>query len=70
MPAAVPHTSTLALTNATLPYVLKLAQQGVTAAVRSDDAIRQGVNTYKGAVTYPAVAESQGKKAKDVMELL
>jgi alanine dehydrogenase len=70
MPAAVPHTSTLALTNATLPYVLKLAQKGVTAAVRSDDAIRQGVNTYKGAVTYPAVAESQGKKAKDVLELL
>jgi len=70
MPAAVPHTSTLALTNATLPYVLKLAQQGVTAAVRSDDAIRQGVNTYKGAVTYPAVAESQGQKAKDVLELL
>ncbi|MDP9263499.1 MAG: alanine dehydrogenase, partial [Acidobacteriota bacterium] len=70
MPAAVPHTSTLALTNATLPYVLKLAQQGVTAAVRADDAIRQGINTYKGAVTYPAVAESQGKKAKDVLELL
>jgi hypothetical protein len=70
MPGGVPRTSTLALTNATLPYVLKLAQQGVTAAVRSDDAIRQGINTYKGAVTYPAVAESQGQKAKDVLELL
>ena len=47
-----------------------MAGRGVTAAVRSDDAIRQGINTYKGAVTYPAVAESQGKKAKDVLELL
>ena len=43
---------------------------GHSPHVRSDDAVRQGVNTYKGAVTYPAVAESQGKKAKDVLELL
>ena len=70
MPAAVPHTSTLALTNATFPYVLKLAQKGPTAAIRDDAAIREGVNTYKGSVTYPAVAESQGRKAKNVLELL
>jgi len=70
MPAAVPHTSTLALTNATLPYVMKLAQKGVEGAVKSDDGIREGVNTYRGHVTYPAVAQSQGREVKDVSELL
>ncbi|MGH9668533.1 MAG: alanine dehydrogenase [Terriglobales bacterium] len=70
MPAAVPHTSTLALTNATFPYVLKLAQKGATVAIRDDAAIREGVNTYKGCVTYAAVAESQGKKSRNVLDLL
>ena len=70
MPGAVPHTSTLALTNATFPYVLKLAQKGAEAAIKSDAAIRDGVNTYKGHVTYRAVADSQGRKYKDVTELL
>lgn len=70
MPAAVPHTSTLALTNATFPYVMKLARMGVNAAIKSDSAIREGVNTYKGSVTYPAVAQSQGKKSKSVSELI
>src|SRR5579864_4431941 len=59
MPAAVPHTSTLALTNATLPYVMKLAQMGVTKAIQVENAIREGVNTFQGHVTYPAVAQSQ-----------
>jgi alanine dehydrogenase len=70
MPAAVPHTSTLALTNATFPYVLKLAQMGPAAAMKSDTGIREGVNTFKGYVTYPAVAESQHRAAKDVASLL
>jgi alanine dehydrogenase len=70
MPAAVPHTSTLALTNATFPYVIKLAQMGVSKAVKVDDAVREGVNTYKGNVTYSAVAESQHRAAKNVLELL
>jgi alanine dehydrogenase len=70
MPAAVPHTSTLALTNATFPYVMKLAQMGPAKAIKADEAIREGVNTFKGHVTYPAVAESQNRPAKDVVALL
>jgi alanine dehydrogenase len=70
MPAAVPHTSTLALTNATFPYVIKLAQHGAIGAIKSNSGLREGVNTYQGNVTYAAVAESQGKRSKDVMELV
>src|SRR5215469_16203874 len=70
MPAAVPNTSTLALTNATFPYVMKLAQLGPGKAIRDDNGIREGVNTYRGHVTYPAVADSQGKSAKAVASLL
>ncbi len=70
MPAAVPHTSTLALTNATFPYVLKLAQQGVTSAVKSDAGMREGVNTFRGHVTYAAVAQSQSRAFKNISELL
>ena len=70
MPAAVPNTSTLALTNATFPYVLKLANKGADAAIREDAGIEEGVNTYAGTLTYKAVAESQGKEWKPVAELL
>jgi alanine dehydrogenase len=70
MPAAVPHTSTLALTNATFPYVMKLAQMGPANAIKADEGIREGVNTFKGHVTYAAVAESQKRVAKDVTALL
>ena len=70
MPAAVPHTSTLALTNATFPYVMKLAQLGAERAIRDDAAIREGVNTYRGQVTYAAVAQSQGKPSTAVANLL
>src|SRR5215831_2893926 len=70
MPAAVPHTSTLALTNATFPYVMKLAQMGPAKAIKADDGIREGVNTFKGHVTYAAVAQSQNRAAKDVAALL
>ncbi|HEY3848159.1 MAG TPA: alanine dehydrogenase, partial [Acetobacteraceae bacterium] len=52
MPAAVPNTSTLALTNATFPYVLKLANLGAEAALKSDPGFAEGLNTYKGKLTY------------------
>jgi alanine dehydrogenase len=61
MPAAVPHTSTFGLTNATVPYLLTLANQGLAKACENSPAIREGVNTHAGSITYPAVAESQGK---------
>jgi alanine dehydrogenase len=70
MPAAVPNTSTLALTNATFPYVLRLARDGAKAAILSDDGIREGVNTYDGRLTYNAVAQSQGKPWRAVREIL
>lgn len=58
MPGAVPRTSTYALSNATLPYALKLAKDGLEAAVRSDPGLALGVNTYQGHLTYPAVADA------------
>jgi alanine dehydrogenase len=60
MPGAVPITSTYALTNATLPYVLALADQGPREAVAHDPGLRLGVNVAGGAVTHPAVAEGVG----------
>jgi alanine dehydrogenase len=70
MPAAVPHTSTLALTNATFPYVMKLAQMGPSKAIQSDDGIREGVNTWNGHVTYAAVAESQKRQVTRLSDLV
>src|SRR5947208_8340835 len=70
MPGAVPHTSTLALTNATFPYVMKLASMGAKSAIKSDEGIRQGVNTYDGHVTYKAVAESQKRPSVNVADLI
>jgi len=60
MPGAVPITSTYALTNATLPYVLALADEGPRPAVAHDPGLRLGVNVAGGAVTHPAVAEGVG----------
>jgi alanine dehydrogenase len=59
MPGAVPRTSTFALTNATLPYALKLANLGFLDAIRSDAGLKAGVNTYAGHCTYEAVAHAQ-----------
>jgi alanine dehydrogenase len=70
MPAAVPHTSTFALTNATFPYLLQLANKGLERACEENLAIREGVNTYLGSVTYPAVAESQGKAWKELSAVM
>ena len=58
MPGAVPCTSTYALSNATLPYIVKLTEMGAEAAIRADPALALGVNTYKGQITYPGVAEA------------
>ena len=70
MPAAVPNTSTLALTNATFPYLQEIATKGFEKACRERAAIREGINTYQGKVTYPAVAESQGREWTAVDALL
>jgi alanine dehydrogenase len=61
MPALVPRTSTFALTNATLPYALALADRGVVAAVREDPALARGVNVWRGKVVHAGVAESIGE---------
>jgi alanine dehydrogenase len=60
MPGAVPITSTLALTNATLPYVEAIAEHGLRAAVSGDAALAKGVNVIAGKVTYEAVADAHG----------
>ena len=60
MPGAVPHTSTYALTNATLPYVVALADHGLAGAIQDDPALAKGVNTFKGEVVYEPVAEAHG----------
>jgi alanine dehydrogenase len=70
MPAAVPNTSTLALTNATFPYVLKIARLGAKAAISEDKGIAEGVNTYEGTLTYGAVATAQQRDWKPVAELI
>jgi alanine dehydrogenase len=59
MPGAVPRTSTFALTNATLPYALDLANKGFERAISEDAGLKEGVNTYAGKLTYDAVATSQ-----------
>jgi alanine dehydrogenase len=60
MPGAVPRTSTYALTNVTLAYVLDIAGKGIDAAVRDDPALALGVNTWDGRVTNAGVAEAHG----------
>ena len=60
MPGAVPRTSTLALTGATLPYALKIAKLGAEAACKADSALMKGLNTYNGHLTFKAVADAQG----------
>ena len=70
MPAAVPNTSTLALTNATFPYLLKLARLGAEAAILDDKGFAEGVNTYNGVLTYKAVAEAQLRQWTPVASLV
>jgi alanine dehydrogenase len=70
MPGAVPVTSTYALTNATMPYVLQLASAGVPAAVAADPGLRLGVNVAGGQVTYAPVADAIGAPSVPVEEAL
>ena len=70
MPGAVPITSTQALTNATLPYAIALADHGVAEAIRRDPGLRPGVNVAAGKVTHPAVAEGVGMEYVPVEEAL
>jgi alanine dehydrogenase len=70
MPGAVPHTSTYALTNVTLPYVLHIANRGLEAAVRSDPALAKGVNVYQGELVSRPVAEAHGMPWRPLGELL
>ncbi|MGA8219780.1 MAG: alanine dehydrogenase [Solirubrobacterales bacterium] len=70
MPGAVPITSTYALTNATLPYVLALADHGVSEAARRDPGLRLGINVTGGTVTHPAVAEAVGVEHTPVEDVL
>lgn len=69
MPAAVPQTSTYALTNMTLPYVSKLARDGMEA-VKKDPVLAKGVNTFDGKITYRAVAETFGLPHEPLEDIL
>ncbi len=70
MPGAVPRTATYALSNATLPYVRKLADWGLAQAVQRDPSLARGVNVLNGQVIYPAVAEAFGLKYRTLNEAL
>ena len=70
IPAAVPHTSTYALTNATLPYAVALATEGVHAATADDPELAMGVNTAGGEVTNAAVAEALGRPCVPLADAL
>ncbi len=62
MPGAVPNTSTLALTNATFPYVMRIANHGVKEALKQDPGFAEGLNTWMGTLTHKGVAESQKRE--------
>jgi alanine dehydrogenase len=70
MPGAVPHTSTYALTNVTLPYAVELADRGWRGALRADPALALGLNTHAGQVTYGPVAEAHAMPAVPLAEVL
>ena len=70
MPGAVPNTSTYALTNATLPYIVELANHGWVEALRRDPALAKGLNTHDGKVVYREVAEAHGLEYTELETLL
>jgi alanine dehydrogenase len=70
MPGAVPHTSTYALTNVTLPYALELANLGWRSALRADPALALGLNTFDGHVVYGPVADAHGMTTLPLAEVL
>ncbi|WP_203333218.1 alanine dehydrogenase [Planococcus beigongshangi] len=70
MPGAVPRTSTIGLTNVTVPYAVQIANKGYKKAILDNEALKKGVNTLEGYITYKAVADDQGAEYKSVDELL
>ena len=70
MPGAVPHTSTYALTNVTLPYAVQLANRGWRDALGANRPLALGLNTHDGAVTYAPVAEAHGFESVDLQTIL
>jgi alanine dehydrogenase len=70
MPGAVPNTSTLALTNSTFPYLLRLANQGAREALKQDAGLAEGLNTWKGVLTHRGVAESQQRSWTAAVEAI
>lgn len=70
MPGAVPRTSTIALTNVTIPYALQIANHGAVAAIENNYAIKQGVNTFDGHITYAPVAKDLGFEYTSVQEVI
>jgi alanine dehydrogenase len=70
MPGAVPRTSTMALTNVTVPYAVQIANKGYKQACLENEALLKGINTLNGFVTYKAVAESHGLEYADARETL
>jgi alanine dehydrogenase len=70
MPGAVPNTSTYALTNATLPYIVSLANNGWVEALRRDPALALGLNTHDGQVVYGPVAEAHGLPTVELSTLI
>jgi alanine dehydrogenase len=70
MPGAVPHTSTYALTNVTLPYAVELANRGWKDALRADATLAKGLNTFDGAVTNGPVAQAHGMPHRDLADVL
>jgi len=70
MPGAVPRTSTYALSNATLPYALKLANLGFLEAIRQDEALARGINAHGGEIIHEGVASTFGLPCRDLHSLV
>jgi alanine dehydrogenase len=70
MPGAVPRTSTIALTNVTVPYAVQIANKGYRKACLENEPLLKGMNTLNGFVTYKAVAEAHGVEYHEAIKLL
>jgi alanine dehydrogenase len=70
MPGAVPHTSTYALTNVTLPYTVEIASAGLEEAIADDAPLAKGINVYRGELTYQQVAEAHALDWRPLPEVL
>jgi alanine dehydrogenase len=70
MPGAVPKTSTIALTNVTIPYAVEIATKGLEAAISVNHVLAHGINVFEGNVTYEGVAESLGLTYTPLREMI